>query len=205
MPTSGVVVGVDLLHADEPQADLALHRLLAALPDPAVGSSAATHWAVAGTPHVALSLHLLGVDGEGAFRLVGRALQVLVDDVGPGAPWALATEGRAGGAPALLAPARAAARAHASGAGGRAVHFPGAAELVGVLPVGAVLQRSAVDRVQVLLGGEADPASLLDTRGHVRPSWVDGQLVLLVQAAAGGTLVPFESPHPTPCCVDHHP
>jgi hypothetical protein len=66
-----------------------------------------------------------------------------------------------------------------------------------------LLERSAVDRVRVLPAGNAPPDARVVTRGHVRPTWVDGELVLLTQPAVGGTLVPFESPSPTACCVDH--
>jgi hypothetical protein len=83
------------------------------------------------------------------------------------------------------------------------VHFPGVAALVGTLAVRDVLDRSAVDRVQVLTAAEAAPDAVVDTRGHVRPTWQGGQLVLLAQPAVGGTLVPYESPNPTPCCADH--
>ena len=99
--------------------------------------------------------------------------------------------------------AGAARQAHLRRSGGRLVHFPGLEHLLGTLPVAEVLDRSAIDRVRVLAGGSADPDARLRTRGHVRPSWSDGELVLLVQQAPGGTLVPFESPDPTPCCAHH--
>jgi len=83
------------------------------------------------------------------------------------------------------------------------VHYPGVASLVQTLTVQEVLERSAVDRVRVLTAGDAPPDARIVTRGHVRPTWVDGELVLLTQPALGGTLVPFESPTPTPCCTDH--
>ncbi len=87
---------------------------------------------------------------------------------------------------------------------GRAVHFPGVEHLVGTLLVGQLLARSAVDRVHVLEGtGEADLAVLLVTRDHVRPGYDRGHLVLAAEWAAGRTLVPFETPTPTPCCADH--
>jgi hypothetical protein len=87
--------------------------------------------------------------------------------------------------------------------GGRAVRFPGVDELVGTLPVGEVPARSAIDRVEVLGGGPADPETLLETDGFVRPMWRAGELVLVVTPAAGGRLVPFERRDPTPCCAAH--
>ncbi|GGX04964.1 hypothetical protein [Streptomyces lomondensis] len=87
---------------------------------------------------------------------------------------------------------------------GRAVLYPGAASLTGTLPVGDVLSRSAIDRVTVLGTPEPPaPDTPLATRDHVRPQWQDGVLVLTAMPAAGGTLVPFEVPDPTPCCADH--
>ncbi|WP_461079579.1 hypothetical protein [Streptomyces deserti] len=89
-------------------------------------------------------------------------------------------------------------------AAGRAVLYPGVASLTGTLTVADVLARSAIDRVTVL-GAQDRPApgTRLVTRGHVRPVWHDGALVLAAMPAAGGALVPFEVPDPTPCCADH--
>ncbi|MFF5515651.1 hypothetical protein [Streptomyces coeruleorubidus] len=87
---------------------------------------------------------------------------------------------------------------------GRAVLYPGVTSLTGTLTVADVLSRSAIDRVTVL--GTPDrpgPGTPLATRDHVRPQWQDGALVLTAMPAAGGTLVPFEVPDPTPCCADH--
>jgi len=87
---------------------------------------------------------------------------------------------------------------------GRAVLYPGVSSLTGTLTVAEVLARSAIDRVSVL-GSAAQPSpdAQLVTRGHVRPQWQDGALVLTAMPAAGATLVPFEVPDPTPCCADH--
>ncbi|MFE4667996.1 hypothetical protein ACFRI7_35520 [Streptomyces sp. NPDC056716] len=87
---------------------------------------------------------------------------------------------------------------------GRAVRYPGVAALTGTLPVGEILAASAIDAVTVL-GTPGDPAPdlPLHTRDHVRPQWRQGRLVLAAQPAAGGILVPFEHPDPTPCCADH--
>jgi hypothetical protein len=86
---------------------------------------------------------------------------------------------------------------------GRAVLYPGVELLVGTLSVAQVRQLSAIARVEVLSGGEADPAALIDTDGFVRPQWRDGVLTLTTTPAAGGRLVPFETRHPTPCCAAH--
>ncbi len=87
---------------------------------------------------------------------------------------------------------------------GRAVLFPGAGALTGTLTLAELLARTAIDRVTVLGTPEAPaPETRLVTRDHVRPHWQDGRLVLAAMPAAGGTLVPFEDPAPTPCCADH--
>lgn len=87
---------------------------------------------------------------------------------------------------------------------GRAVLYPGYAELTGTVTVGELLTRSAVQRVEVLgAPGTPDPETPLVTREFVRPMWRDGTLVLSAMPAANGTLVPFEFPNPTPCCADH--
>ncbi|WP_337191951.1 hypothetical protein [Streptomyces sp. HUCO-GS316] len=51
--------------------------------------------------------------------------------------------------------------------------------------------------------GRPGPDTRLVTGNHVRPQWQNGELVLAAMPAAGGTLVPFEVPYPTPCCADH--
>ncbi len=111
----------------------------------------------------------------------------------------LTTTGRYETDPSLAA-AAAAAR---DGRSGRAVIFPGSADLTGTLTVGEVLTRSSIDRVEVLGGGVADDDAVLDTRDFVRPQFRDGELVLTTTPAAGGVLVPFETRDPTPCCANH--
>lgn len=94
----------------------------------------------------------------------------------------------------LRAAAAAAARAHAARSSGRAVHFPGVSNLVGTISVHQLLAGSSIDRARVLAVGDADPEW----------SWSPViTFVLSTQTAVGGTLVPFETPHPSPCCVDH--
>ncbi|MEU8614086.1 hypothetical protein AB0C29_39475 [Actinoplanes sp. NPDC048791] len=81
--------------------------------------------------------------------------------------------------------------------------YPGVERLVGTLSVAEVLELSAIEKVEVLGGGAADPAALIDTGDFVRPQWQAGQLTLLTSPAAGGRLVPFETRYPTPCCAAH--
>ncbi|MEJ3746598.1 hypothetical protein WEI85_28060 [Actinomycetes bacterium KLBMP 9797] len=103
----------------------------------------------------------------------------------------------------LDAVAGAAADAHAARRSGRAVRFRGVPTLTGTVTVEHVLAHTAIERVVVLGGRDASPDELLDTRDFVRPQWIDGTLTLVVMPAAGGRLVPFEVPDPTPCCADH--
>lgn len=87
---------------------------------------------------------------------------------------------------------------------GRAVLYPGVGSLTGTVTVGELLARSAINRVTVLgTGVQPSAAQRMVTRGHVRPQWQGGELVLAAMPAVGGTLVPFEVPDPTPCCADH--
>ena len=193
---SRLVVGLDLEHVDERRADHELLGLVRSLPERAV-AVAATHWAQLGErPHVALSLELVDPRPRALPQLLQR-----LPELGP--RWSVALEGEVQGDPALAAAAQAARSAHLERRSGRAVHFRGVGALVGTLTVREVLERSAVDRVRVLTAGDAAADAPVDTRDHVRPTWQGGELVLLTQPAAGGTLVPFESPTPTPCCVDH--
>lgn len=81
------------------------------------------------------------------------------------------------------------------------VHYPGAEQLTGTLTVAELLAHSAIERIQVLAGGGAPhPDTRLNTQNHVRPEWRDGMIAM---PAAGGGLIPFEVPNPTPCCADH--
>ncbi|MFI6492122.1 hypothetical protein [Streptomyces sp. NPDC050564] len=93
---------------------------------------------------------------------------------------------------------------HAARTGGRAVLYGGSEALTGTVTVARLLAGSAVDRVAVLGAPDGpEPERRIVTRDHVRPEWREGHLVLTTMPAAGGALVPFEVPEPTPCCADH--
>jgi hypothetical protein len=102
-------------------------------------------------------------------------------------------------------PAEFQAGADAARAGkfGRAVIFPGSSGLTGELTVASLLERTAIDRVEVLGSGVAPDDAVVDTRDFVRPQFRGDDLVLMTMPAAGGVLVPFETRDPTPCCADH--
>lgn len=151
-----------------------------------------THLTRTGGPHVALSVELSGAPAGGRFP---PGLCIARPDSGGGVV--------AEAASAAQAAAAEAATAHQSRTSGRAVRFPGQQRLLGVLPVGELLAVSAIDRVVVLAGHPPGPATLIDTRGFVRPLWQDGRLTLHTMHAANGMLAPFEVEHPTPCCAEH--
>jgi len=106
-------------------------------------------------------------------------------------------------AEASIAALQSAADLAAADGAGRAVIFPGVANLVGTLSVADVLALSAIDRIEILGGEVPDPSDLVDTTDFVRPQYRAGQLVLTTMPAAGGRLVPFETRTPTPCCAAH--
>ena len=214
VPRPAAVVGIDLGTAHQRDADALLLGLADHLADVladrgdagaglgvgqgvADGAVLMTHRAVTATGvHVALSVEL-ALGAEQAWDVLHAAPQVRGRDAG------VFLAGRRGGPEDLADGAADAAASAILRSGGRAVRFPGVDELTGTLTVADVLERSAIDRVAVLAGGTARAEQVVRTRGFVRPTCGDGELVLLVQPAAGGTLVPFEVADPTPCCADH--
>jgi hypothetical protein len=93
--------------------------------------------------------------------------------------------------------------AHLSGRSGRAFSFPGMAALERTVTVETLLSSTAIDDVVLLGGIIAAGSDRVDTQNFVRPEFSAGRLVLRVRPSAGGDLVPFEQPHPTPCCAEH--
>lgn len=92
---------------------------------------------------------------------------------------------------------------HAGRRGGRLFAFPGS-DIAGRTSVGELVAGSAIDQV-VMVGHRERVADdqVIDTQGHLRPEQVDGLVRLVVRPAAGGLIVPFEQPSPTPCCAAH--
>ncbi|MEV6110399.1 hypothetical protein AB0M28_37715 [Streptomyces sp. NPDC051940] len=192
MTTGRHVVGADPdLRGDLREADHLLHGLAAelALPD---GAIACTHAVRDGRPRLGFSFALPTADAARALReRLGRTRQ----------GWGVALGGHRDGPAALAAGAAHAAAEHEARSAGRAVLYPGAGGLTGTVTVASLLTSTAVDRVRVLGSPDAPlPDRRIVTRDHVRPHWEDGRLVLAAIPAAGGTLVPFEVPDPTPCC-----
>ncbi|MFI6698747.1 hypothetical protein ACIBJC_07165 [Streptomyces sp. NPDC050509] len=194
--TAATVIGVDAATAGLGDADH-LARALAgelALPDTA---SVGTHAVRAGRPHLALSLTLPDA------ATATEAWWALTRRTEPEALGLAFGERRHGPAELAEGAAHAVAERTLHGAG-RAVLFPGAGALTGTVGVAELLAVSAVDEVALLgAAGPPDGARRILTRDHLRPEWREGRLVLTVMEAAGGVLVPFEVPDPTPCCADH--
>ncbi|WP_049580894.1 hypothetical protein [Streptomyces sp. SBT349] len=85
----------------------------------------------------------------------------------------------------------------------RAVVFPGWRALTGSLTLGELFAGTAIARAEALGGVVPPEDAVLDTRGHVRPEWRDGELLLRLMPVRGGGYVPFEIPDPHPCCGTH--
>ena len=65
-----------------------------------------------------------------------------------------------------------------------------------------ITRRTAISHITCLGGEPLNRAKLL-TQDFVRPTFQAGHLTLLVQPFDDECLVPFEQPHPTPCCANH--
>ncbi len=198
VPAPAAVAGIDVATRHERDADAVAVRLAQLLPaawrDRLV---VATHVEREPPAHVVLTLEV-AADADSVWPL----LRAAVAAVGLADP-ALVLGPHVAGPVAHHAHARAAVTAHQARASGRVVIAPGLSGLPERLPVAHFVAGGAVDRVDVLAGGEAAPEAVLVPRGFVRPRWSQGVAVLHVQPGAGGVLVPFEVPDPTPCCADH--
>lgn len=86
---------------------------------------------------------------------------------------------------------------------GRVARFPGQGALRGRLTVDELVRRSAVDAVEAIGGLDLTGSSVIDTLDFVRPELRNGRVVLAVQPAAGGVLIPFEAEVQLSCCTDH--
>jgi hypothetical protein len=192
------VLGIDAGCRTLKEADHLLIGLpgLLGLPEGVVGY---THL-ISGRPHVAVSLSLPdGVVAAGGGAASERAARDVLDRL-PGDMGAALGEQARGPAEQAETAALAAAE---HGRSGRAVLYPGSRGLTGTLTAGEILDRSAIERIVVLMGEEPPADVLVDTRDHVRPEWREGRLTLLALPAGKGLIAPYEVPNPTPCCVDH--
>ncbi len=197
------VVGVDVGTRHLRAADALAATVFALLAEQggSTGAVVATHLTRLGDlPHVTLSVEAPALGAARLAELLAGALPDAAVCGGTAAGPAPSRENRTCSAAA----AAAGAQAHATRTGGRAVHYPGSARLVGTVTVADLLACSAIAAVRVL-GSAGPPAGdvVVRTRDHVRPAYEGGQLVLTAEWAAGPALVPFETPNPTPCCAEH--
>jgi hypothetical protein len=174
---SAVHLGLSLGHATDQEAE---HWLTDHLPGTrdVPGLVVCTHNVPAPHPHVALSLHIPDPSA-------GTGAELPETD------------------PAFRVAADEAAARHRDRVSGRAVIFPGVEALTGALTAAEILERSAIERIAVLGGGDAEDDALIETRDFVRPLFRSGRLELVLVPVVGGRFAPFEVPNPTPCCADH--
>ncbi|HEY5134639.1 MAG TPA: hypothetical protein VIJ41_02535 [Candidatus Nanopelagicales bacterium] len=195
---SARVCGIDVLSRTLREADAVAHAVVQELRGlGARNVVVATHVAVScDLPHHTVTVSASGVtvtETRSVLSVVGDQFDVV----------ALIIDGSFSGPPELYDGLGRAVSAHTRRGEGRVVVFPGDHRLIGTVAVADVIANTDVDRVRVITGTDADPATPLVTRDFVRPLWEDGLLVLHAQPAIGGSLVPFETPFPTPCCANH--
>jgi len=217
-----VILGVDGRSRRDTDADHLAHVVREVVrhhlgDEVAHGAVLATHQVRLGQAHTAVSCVLRAtpdpraagggprVDSEAPVEALVEAVAALlpasgaVAATGPGLP-----DGVVRGTDTVaLAGAWVAVAAAATGTTGRLVHFPGQEVLTGRLTVAELLAGSAIDEVVVVGGSAHTPATVVDTRGFLRPQLRSGRVRLLVQPAVGGVVVPFERANPHRCCGDH--
>jgi hypothetical protein len=193
-PAEEVIIAVDADSRDTLEAEHVLHDLLTAVAGPVV---ACTH-VVPGVDrsHIAVSV-------------TGSDLGPLADRVGSGTIFgsailqAGAAEPLVAGPSQLVRGAYVAAVESALGSAGRLVAFPGQIQARGRLTAAELRYSCGIDQVDAIGGLPVEDNTLIDTLDFIRPIRRNGRVVLLVQPAAGGVLIPFEVEHQQKCCADH--
>ncbi len=213
-----MIIAVDADSADTVEAEHVLHGLLESVQGPVV---ACTHVVPgADRPHLAVSI--TGADlaplaawitGAGlapfAASITGAGPSISGTDlatlsgVGSAILEAGAAEPLVAGPSQLIRGAYIAAVESALGTAGRLVTFPGQTQARGLRTVAELRSTCGIDQVEALGGLPVDDNTLIDTLDFIRPIRRNGQVVLLVQPAAGGVLIPFEVEHQQKCCADH--
>jgi hypothetical protein len=182
-----VIIAVDADSADTVEAEHVLHGLLEYATGPVV---ACTHVVPGG--HLAVSITTSGFDQAALSHEVGLAV------IRAGA-----AEPEVAGPSQLVRGAYVAAVETALGTAGRLVAFPGQENARGTLTAAELVATCGIDQVEALGGLTVEDSTLIDTRDYIRPIRRNGQIVLLVQPAAGGVLIPFEVEHQIKCCANH--
>ncbi|QNE23026.1 hypothetical protein F1D05_19840 [Kribbella qitaiheensis] len=194
-----MIIAVDADSRDTVEAEHLLHELLGSMAGSVV---ACTHVVAAGDrPHLAISVTVPPDSPDGLAARV-RAWSV-ERSAGAAITRPGASEPELSGPSRLVRGAYAAAVESALGTSGRLVRFPGAEHATGVLTAAELRDRCGIDQVEALGGLPVEDDTLIDTLDFIRPIRRDGQVVLLVQPAAGGVLIPFEVEHQQKCCADH--
>jgi hypothetical protein len=183
--------------AGAPRADLVPDaHLLAAVDEALTGSGAGAELVCthvdrsAPEPRVGVSVRLTGEPADPAATRSALARALAGPVVAEGADEAL-----------VAGPARTALLEAGAGSSGRAVRFPGSAQVTGRITVTDLTATTAIERV-VGIGVEPAGTDVVETgpNGFLRPTFDGGQLTLLVERAAGGVLQPFEIEDPHECC-----
>jgi hypothetical protein len=183
-----MIIAVDADSADAVEAEHVLHGLLESVTGPAV---ACTHVVPGG--HLAVSISTQANFDQKA----------LTQDVGSAIIRTGAAEPEVAGPSQLVRGAYVAAVETALGTAGRLVAFPGQENAHGTLTAAELRSHCGIDQVEALGGLAVEDTTLVDTRDFIRPIRRNGQVVLLVQPAAGGVLIPFEVEHQIKCCANH--
>ena len=202
-----MIIAVDADSRDTLEAEHVLHELLTTVTGPVVacthvvpGPTGVVGWgreSHSDRPHLAVSI--TGAD------LAPLATSITGTRTGFGSAIleAGAAEPLVAGPSQLVRGAYIAAVESAFGTAGRLVTFPGQTDARGQLTVAELRTTCGIDQVEALGGLPIDDTTLIDTLDFIRPIRRNGQVVLLVQPAAGGVLIPFEVEHQQKCCADH--
>jgi hypothetical protein len=193
-----VIIAVDADSRDTAEAEHLLHELLGPA---AADVVACTHVVTGDHPHVAISV-VSTTDAAGQLAERARAWSE-ERSIGSAITWPGASGPELSGPSSLVRGAYLAAIESALGSTGRMVRFPGAQQASGVMTVLELRERCGIDQVEALGGLPVEDDTLVDTRDFIRPIRREGRVVLLVQPAVGGVLIPFEVEHQQKCCADH--
>lgn len=183
-----MIIAVDAGSADTVEAEHVLRGLLESATGPVV---AGTHVVPGG--HLAISISTSADFDQGA----------LTHDIGSAVIRPGAAEPEVAGPSQLIRGAYVAAVETALGTAGRLVAFPGQENARGTLTAAELRDYCGIDQVEALGGLVVEDTTLIDTRDFIRPIRRNGRIVLLLQPAAGGVLIPFEAEHQIKCCADH--
>ena len=193
-----MIIAVDADSRDTVEAEHLLHELLGPTSGPVV---ACTHVVAGDHPHVAVSITLTS---DPTADLAAQVREWAAErSIGSAITWPGASGPELSGPSPLVRGAYLAAVETALGSSGRLVRFPGSEHANGVMTAEELRERCGIDQVEALGGLPVEDDTLVDTRDFIRPIRRDGRVVLLVQPAAGGVLIPFEVEHQQKCCADH--